>query len=74
MLQAGVQTACERISFVDSHTAGEPTRVILSGAPDIGGGSVRDQQNRLREPNSLVWLPMACWLRARPGHRRVCLG
>ena len=25
---------------VDSHTAGEPTRVVIDGGPDLGGGSV----------------------------------
>ena len=28
---------------IDSHTEGEPTRVILSGAPDLGSGSVADR-------------------------------
>ena len=32
-----------RIQYVDSHTAGEPTRVVLEGGPDLGGGSVADQ-------------------------------
>lgn len=49
MAQTSVQTACERIAFVDSHTAGEPTRLILSGGPDLGGGSVAAQVERLRE-------------------------
>src|SRR5580700_2535847 len=29
-----------RIRVVDSHTGGEPTRLVVSGAPDLGGGSV----------------------------------
>jgi 4-hydroxyproline epimerase len=33
----------ERIAFVDSHTAGEPTRVILAGVPELGRGSVRER-------------------------------
>lgn len=49
MDQTSVQTACERLAFVDSHTAGEPTRLILSGGPDLGGGSVAAQLQRLRE-------------------------
>jgi len=28
---------------IDSHTGGEPTRVILSGGPDLGGGSIEQQ-------------------------------
>lgn len=31
---------CHRIRVVDSHTGGEPTRLVVSGAPDLGGGSV----------------------------------
>ncbi len=27
-----------RIQFVDSHTGGEPTRVVLDGGPDLGSG------------------------------------
>ncbi len=37
------------IEFLDSHTGGEPTRLLLSGAPDLGGGTVAQQLARLRE-------------------------
>ena len=30
----------QRIKAIDSHTGGEPTRVVVSGFPDLGGGSV----------------------------------
>ncbi|HSP32935.1 MAG TPA: proline racemase family protein [Thermoanaerobaculia bacterium] len=33
---------------VDSHTAGQPTRVIVEGAPDLGTSSVAEQRERLR--------------------------
>lgn len=32
-----------RISVIDSHTAGEPTRVVIGGAPDLGGGSIKQR-------------------------------
>lgn len=32
---------------IDSHTEGEPTRVILSGGPDLGSGSLAEQAARL---------------------------
>jgi 4-hydroxyproline epimerase len=32
---------------IDSHTEGEPTRVILSGGPDLGAGSVAERAARL---------------------------
>jgi 4-hydroxyproline epimerase len=38
-----------RIEFVDSHTEGEPTRVIVSGGPDLGAGTVAEQLKRLRQ-------------------------
>ncbi len=33
----------QRIGIIDSHTGGEPTRVVISGGPDLGGGSVARQ-------------------------------
>lgn len=38
-----------RVQVVDSHTGGEPTRLVLSGAPDLGSGTVREQLIRFRE-------------------------
>ena len=34
--------------FVDSHTAGEPTRVIVDGGPDLGTGPLSQRVNRFR--------------------------
>ena len=31
------------IQIVDSHTGGEPTRVVIGGGPDLGPGSAADQ-------------------------------
>ena len=38
-----------RISVIDSHTGGEPTRVVVGGGPDLGGGSVADRARVFRE-------------------------
>jgi 4-hydroxyproline epimerase len=38
-----------RVQVVDSHTGGEPTRLVISGGPDLGGGSVRDRLARFRQ-------------------------
>ena len=35
--------------FIDSHTGGEPTRVIVEGGPDLGQGSLRERLNRFRD-------------------------
>ena len=32
-----------KVSIIDSHTGGEPTRVVIAGGPDLGGGSVAEQ-------------------------------
>jgi 4-hydroxyproline epimerase len=39
----------QRIQVVDSHTGGEPTRVVISGGPDLGGGPLADRARRLRD-------------------------
>src|SRR5260370_15549000 len=32
-----------RVGIIDSHTGGEPTRIVLSGGPELGNGSVADK-------------------------------
>lgn len=34
---------CRRIRVIDSHTGGEPTRLVVSGGPDLGAGSLADR-------------------------------
>src|SRR5262245_57931229 len=34
------------IHIVDSHTGGEPTRVLIAGGPDLGGGSLATRRER----------------------------
>ena len=36
------------VRVIDSHTGGEPTRVVVAGGPDLGGGTVRDRLERFR--------------------------
>jgi 4-hydroxyproline epimerase len=38
----------QRIDVIDSHTAGEPTRCVISGAPPLGSGSMAARLERLR--------------------------
>ncbi|MEJ6004068.1 proline racemase family protein [Paucibacter sp. AS339] len=35
--------------FIDSHTGGEPTRILIDGGPDLGSGSMAERLNRMRE-------------------------
>jgi 4-hydroxyproline epimerase len=37
-----------RIQVIDSHTGGEPTRVVVSGGPDVGNGSMAGRLARFR--------------------------
>jgi 4-hydroxyproline epimerase len=34
----------QRIQIVDSHTGGEPTRLVTGGFPDLGGGSMAERR------------------------------
>ncbi len=36
-------TDTDRVRVIDSHTAGEPTRVVISGAPDLGSGTISER-------------------------------
>ncbi len=38
-----------RIQIVDSHTAGEPTRVVVGGFPDLGGDTLHDRREAFRQ-------------------------
>jgi 4-hydroxyproline epimerase len=33
----------DRVEVIDSHAAGEPTRVVVSGNPDLGDGDIRER-------------------------------
>ena len=36
------------VRIVDSHTAGEPTRVVIDGGPDLGRGTLAERRERFR--------------------------
>ncbi len=49
---ANVWARMQEIKVVDSHTAGEPTRIIIDGGPssgDLGGGSLADRLAKFRD-------------------------
>jgi 4-hydroxyproline epimerase len=37
-----------RIRVIDSHTAGEPTRVVVDGGPELGQGTLAERRERFR--------------------------
>jgi len=46
-----------RLQVVDSHTGGEPTRVVVAGGPDLGRGPLSERLRRLRAEHD--WLRRA---------------
>jgi 4-hydroxyproline epimerase len=38
----------DRVRIVDSHTEAEPTRVVVSGGPDLGAGPLEERASRFR--------------------------
>ena len=45
--------AVQKILVIDSHTGGEPTRVVVSGGPDLGTGSLASRRLRFRDEQDL---------------------
>ena len=37
------------IRVIDSHTGGEPTRLVLEGGPELGDGPIAERVQRFRE-------------------------
>jgi 4-hydroxyproline epimerase len=42
------RSSIQRVRIIDSHTGGEPTRLVLAGGPDLGNGTVADRLKRFR--------------------------
>jgi 4-hydroxyproline epimerase len=42
-------TSLRMMRVIDSHTAGQPTRVIVEGGPDLGTGPLTERRDRLRK-------------------------
>lgn len=47
----------QRVKVVDSHTGGEPTRVVVSGGPDLGRGTMAERLARFK--NEFDWFRSA---------------
>ena len=50
----------QRIEVVDSHTGGEPTRVIVAGGPDLGSGTVAQQRERFQSKEDAFRRAVIC--------------
>ena len=49
-----MNTPIEKIQIVDSHTGGEPTRLIVGGGPDLGSGSMAERQAVFRDQHDRI--------------------
>ncbi len=39
----------KRVQIIDSHTGGEPTRTVIEGGPELGGGTLAERAERFRQ-------------------------
>ena len=39
----------KQVKVIDSHTGGEPTRIIIQGGPDLGTGSMAERRQILSD-------------------------
>ena len=44
-----IASGWQRVKVIDSHTGGEPTRLVVSGGPDLGQGSLAERLERFRQ-------------------------
>ena len=59
------------LHVIDSHTGGEPTRLVIDGAPDLGDGSMAQRLTQLRDRHD--WVRSASVLEPR-GHEAIVGG
>src|SRR5207253_9013966 len=63
---AGTREAqVQEIQVIDSHTAGEPTRLVIDGGPDLGVGPLAQRVERFRQQfdayrSAIVYEPRGC--------------
>jgi 4-hydroxyproline epimerase len=50
----------KKISIIDSHTGGEPTRLIVDGGPDLGNGPLSGRLARMRDEHDHVRTGAVC--------------
>ena len=50
------RSASARIEVIDTHTGGEPTRVVIAGGPDLGAGTMAERLAVFRDRHDAVSL------------------
>src|SRR2546423_14647786 len=58
----------QQIRALDSNSGGEPTRVIISGFPDLGSGSMAERRDAFRRDHDQLRTAIVCEPR---GHAAV---
>ncbi len=43
------EATLQRVGIIDTHTGGEPTRIVISGGPDLGTGTLLEQKDRFQK-------------------------
>ena len=47
--EVDANTAFERVQVIDSHTGGEPTRIVIDGGPELGTGNLAQRREVFRD-------------------------
>ena len=50
----------KKISIIDSHTGGEPTRLVLDGGPELGAGPLMERLARFRDQHDRLRSAIVC--------------
>jgi len=50
----------DRVRVIDSHTGGEPTRVVIEGGPDLGRGSVAERRTLFARDHDAFRAAVVC--------------
>src|SRR5947208_15393478 len=53
-------TSFTRIKAIDSHTGGEPTRVVTAGFPELGNGSIAERLETFRRDHDKLRSAIVC--------------
>ena len=58
-----IDSEIKKLKIIDSHTGGEPTRVIIDGCPDLGNGTLAEKRDQLQANHD--WIRTAALLEPR---------
>jgi 4-hydroxyproline epimerase len=59
-LSSGYSEIMKKISIIDSHTGGEPTRLVLAGGPDLGTGPLSERLKRFQSEHDRLRSAVVC--------------